>query len=114
VNRSRRLTSYFLIFIFGFLSIKNLFSQFSYDDNCLEFGHIHMTELHDTHEGFHTHDHDDQGCHEGKSVFVYSLLPAFIFEWTAIVYKINFDVVFNLENNFASPFLEPDRKPPRA
>ncbi len=114
VSRSRRLTSYCLIFVFGFLSIKNLFSQLSHDDNCLAFGHIHMTELHQSHhEGIHTHGHEESGCHEGKSVFNYSLFPAVFFEWSPVIYYINYDLIFSLRNNFISPDLEPHRKPPR-
>lgn len=73
-----------------------------------------MTELHEAHhEGIHTHDHEDQDCHEGKSVFNYSLFPAVVFEWTPVVYYISYDIVFTLESHFISPFLDPDRKPPR-
>lgn len=73
-----------------------------------------MTELHEAHHnGIHTHDHEDQDCHESKSVLSYSLFPVVVFEWSPVIYHINFDLVFNLESNFVSPNLEPHRKPPR-
>lgn len=73
-----------------------------------------MTELHDTHEGLHSHDHGDEKCHEGKTLANHSLFPAVSYEFLPTLFKMEFDVVFNLDPHFKSPFLELDRKPPRA
>ncbi len=113
MNKTNRYISYFLVFVFGFLSIKNLFANLIREGNCQEFGHIHLSEIHDTHEGIHRHDHRDEDCHEGKSVLNYSLFPAAVYTWLPIVFEMNYDVLFDPENNFISPDLEPQRKPPR-
>ncbi len=111
--KSNRKFTYFLIFLFGFLSVKNLLLAEAHQGNCHEFGHIHMTELHDVHTGWHTHQKSDEDCHEGKYVFDFSILPIDHFQWLPINHGVIHEVIANLESNVASPILEPERKPPR-
>ncbi len=125
VSRSRRFTSYLMLFIFGFLSVKSLLSNGTegVHDDCQEFAHIHMYKSTRNHQGklnisaFEGRatkaDGDDDDCHEGKSVLSYSPFPAAVFDIVTTDYKIVYDLIFSLENNFKSPDLEPQRKPPR-
>ena len=88
--------------------------------SCEEFGHIHFQNMQKSGDvavvekaAAQTGDSDD-GCHEGKSIFAYSTLPAEIFLSEAPQFKIIYSIVFVLKNNFATPYLERERKPPRS
>lgn len=92
--------------------------------NCQDFGHIHAYKLSKSHSNKknigsnyekssrdnHVHDYD---CHEGKSVTSYSMSPTLIFNLMTASHELVYDIIFNLDNLFNSPDLEPLRRPPR-
>lgn len=116
---------YALLFVIGFLSLKNLLPGYELeaDSNCQEFGHIHVYSLElkpiknslpVLRKQSKPADAKDAGdCHEAKSIFVCSPVPAFIIDFSVPTYVIIFDLVFALENNFNSPDLKLHRRPPK-
>ena len=121
MRRKKQLTVYLLLFVFGFLSLKNLLptvAEHAHGD-CAELGHVHFYNLfkYEQHLGQlkKAGPQDDQAddCHEAKSVSSYSVSPEVKFTFAQPVHKIVFELVFALANGFKSPYLEPMRKPPR-
>ncbi len=125
MRKKTRIISICLIFIFGVLVLKNL-APLSFDsgvDNCNEFGHIHFhidylkvsslkkSVLKSSHRPG-SHD-QDENCHEGKSIFSYSLFPHRIYVITNPLIRISFQKVWVLQNPSPNPDLEPRRKPPK-
>lgn len=122
VRKGKRFTLYTLLFVFGFLSIKSLFPVFSENvhGDCQEFAHIHFFKVKATSFGNDTisknnkSDEDDNNysCHSSQIVYYFFPFPHEIYE-TKSSHKTIFEIVLNLENNFKSPNLEPQKKPPR-
>lgn len=125
MRKLKKPISFLLLFVFGFLSLKNLFSDFNENivNNCHEFGHIHiykspknnsLTKVEYLKPTYlpATHSEDDDDCHEGKFVFNYTLIPYIALEFGAI-YKIVFAPVFTIQDFYLSPYHEPLRKPPK-
>lgn len=89
-----------------------------------EIGHIHFYHIHphavaalkDTLEDPATRQQadDDENCSSAKSVFAYSHAPDQTYKILIPQLIKAFDLVFNLDNGFRSPDLEPRRKPPRS
>jgi hypothetical protein len=109
-----------MLFVFGVLSLKVLFAGAIGHASCDEFGHIHFHKLHTVTQNINTlgkplnqQDDDDENCHEGKSIFAYAPFPAETFDFALPKYDLVFELVFSLQNNFKSPYLEPHRKPPK-
>jgi hypothetical protein len=116
----KRYISFVMLFVFGVLSLKVLFAGAIGHGNCDEFGHIHFHKAHKATQNINTlskpsgqQDDVDDNCHEGKSVFTYATFPADIYNFALPKYDLIFELVFSLENNFKSPYLEPHRKPPK-
>ncbi|MBC7753664.1 MAG: hypothetical protein H7Z71_05465 [Moraxellaceae bacterium] len=112
--------------MFGFLSFKNLFTQYNENSNhhCDEFGHIHNYQLAAKAEtskfpsfkivSVSAQNSDDlSDCHEGKFVFSHALISEVWVEQDLFVSRKNFVIDFKIEDHFARPYLEPARKPPR-
>lgn len=109
--------------VFGILLLKNLTPDLrdSHVSNCDEFGHIHFSVGHIENKNSvatlssksQASQDGDDGCHEAKSVFSYSLFPATYTEIEAPFFEMIFENVLALENHFQSPFLEPLRRPPK-
>ena len=122
VLRKKRLTTFLLIFMFGFLSLRNLSDSIGDQDlgNCGEFGHIHFRKMIDQsakeiNSGLHSApENREDGCHGGQvfaSSFVLTVPP---FELHVPVPLDLQKMNSKMENHFQSPFLELRRKPPRS
>ena len=100
---------------FGFLFLKSLMPTIFADSHssCFEFSHVHKFKMKDRSFGPRYEANDDDDCHEGKSIFSYSLFPEPVFLRPNSLTKVSFKPVWVLNNNFKVPFLEPTRKPPR-
>lgn len=95
--------SYFLVFLFGILFLKNLSSDIlnSSISDCNEIGHIHF------------HQGDQDHCHSGKSIFSFTFLIQPLESDPVLSFVQKFDLDYDSQNNFQSPDLEGPRKPPR-
>ena len=100
--------------------MKVLFAGAIGHGSCDEFGHIHFHKLHKVTQNIHTlsntsdqQDDDEENCHEGKSIFMYAAFPADTIYFSTPNYDLIFKTVLSLKNNFKSPYLEPNRKPPK-
>lgn len=116
VSEKKRIASYILLLLFGFLFLKNLLPDLArYNhDNHDEIGHIHFFNIQDENsEKQQSHSHAEENCSSGKSVFLFSTLPAEVYKIQIPALTLAFDFVFSLTNNFQSPDLEPRKKPPR-
>jgi hypothetical protein len=125
VRKVKRVTSYLLIFMFGFLFLKNLLPDVaSYNvNNHNEIGHIHFYHVQNKTVqktadvspdlGSQKQTNGDEDCSAGKSIFAYSVTPVEVFEIKCPHFSVAFDLVFKIKNNFLTPYLEPKRKPPR-
>lgn len=110
-----------MLFVFGVLLVKGLFAGSLDYKNCDEFAHIHLQKWHKVSaqaqminpDTANSNGDSDENCHEGKSIFAYSTTPVEIFDFAIPKYEIIHDVIFSLENHFQSPYLEPQRKPPK-
>jgi hypothetical protein len=87
--------------------------------DCGEFGHIHFHKIGKflnidaIQKPSDKSGDDDDNCHEGKSIAGSFILQSGSIEVAKPVYEPSFEVVFSVDNNFPSPYLEPRRKPPR-
>lgn len=114
-----------LLFIFGVLFLKNLLPNLADHnrDNHDEIGHIHFFHGHNkTINQFDDYlgetanrqqTDDDENCSSGKSIFADSHVPSKIYKIVHPSLVMAFELVFNLKNNFKTPYLEPQKKPPR-
>ena len=117
MRKRTRLISSLLLIVLGVLILKNLAPNLmgSQTHNCDEFAHMHIGFYHHSSDDVSIeseHDHEEESCHEGKSVFAYSIFPIII-QIPKPIYAVVFKSVFDLKNNFKSPYLEPRRKPPK-
>lgn len=110
VRRKTRFISSLLLVVLSVLILKNLAPNLmgSQTHDCNEFAHLHFHTLSIDSE----HDHEEESCHEGKSVFAFSIFPVSI-QVPQPIYTAVFKNIFELKNNFKSPYLEPLRRPPK-
>jgi hypothetical protein len=126
VSKTKRFTTYLLLFIVGFLFLKNLLPDVAdhNDDNHDEIGHIHFYQIQskvqkNLNEVIEISDNKKQAtnanenCSSGKSVFAYSLSPVEVYKIECPNFTLAFAMVLIIKNNFLTPYLEPRRKPPR-
>jgi len=113
VSLRKRFVSYLLLFVLGFFALKNLLpGAATGDHDCQEFGHLHFFHFEKiAAEG--SLQHIEGNCHEGKYLLSHSPFPAVVFDLFVPTYKVIHELVFTLENQFKSPYLEPRRKPPK-
>lgn len=116
-KRGRRF-SYILLFVLSFSVLKNLLPSTPEHGDCSEFGHIHFHDLgRDSKTNailkLSNNSGNEDDCHEGKAFAGYFILHSGKLEMAEPVYEDSFEIVFLVENNFKSPYLEPRRKPPR-
>ena len=123
--RKTRLTSYLLLLLFGFLFLKNLLPEVDdhSQDNHYEINHIHFYQVYSKvsksldvtleDKTSRPHAFDDRFCPSGKSIFAYSHFPSELYEIVSPNFILAFDLVFKIDNNSLTPYLEPRRKPPR-
>ena len=122
MQQKKRFTSYLLLFIFGFLFLKNLLPNIAdlNHHNHDEVGHIHFFQVHKAKptDSFETtesrqSDNDDENCSSGKSIFAFSPVPDETYKIIIPSLTMAFNLIFKLDNNFKTPYLEPRKKPPR-
>lgn len=109
---SKSFTIYSLVFLFGFLFLKNLLPDLVDHslDNCDEVGHVHYYSIEK--KGFEHHK-ADESCHSAQSLFAVALFPTKLFPIFYPRWIPTFSLILNLQNNFKAPYLEPRKKPPR-
>lgn len=123
----KRYISYFLILIFGLLFVKNLIPGVidNIYSNCQEIGHIHKYSFNRIHNssrdfiGFNklsqTFDlKNENSCHNEKSVFNFAFRPFSLYNLNLKIYEIKFVLILSLKNHFADPYIELNKKPPKA
>jgi hypothetical protein len=105
VHRRKKPIIFVMLALFAVLSLKSFLPSLSnLPSNCDEFGHIH----------FHKINADTQKqTHAGQSAVGSPIIIAKEFIFPEPVFILKFEALFDLKNNFESPFLEPRRKPPR-
>lgn len=121
MNRKSRFICYLLVFVFGFLYLKNLLPNIDTgDSNCQEIGHIHnyklvksSSKINTFEKASSTSQSSDDDCHEGKMAMSSSPFPAVVYDFARPQYEIDFDVIANLENHFQSPDISVPKEPPR-
>jgi hypothetical protein len=104
VAKKKRLVIYLLVSLFGVLFLKNLYFEYLGQsfDHCDEIGHVHFKKNSDDH------------CHSAGSILSAVALSDAVYFISAQKFEIEFQLNFQIDSNFESPFLEGPRKPPRA
>lgn len=112
-----------LVLVFCCLSIKSFFYDYGKNilNNCQEFAHVHIYQLRDSSsmiflkdsQSSSANDPLQNNCHAGQFLWTHSLFSNALFNFSRPEYKIDFALIFNFENRFESPDLEPRLKPPR-
>jgi hypothetical protein len=128
MRTSKRSTAYGLLMLLVLLALKSLLPySASTAENCDEFAHIHRYKIHlsaqntSAHESLNADDENrdhrsdaDKECHAAQSVFTYSTLPQELILNPYVVPRTSFALIFEITHRFASPYLDPLRRPPRA
>lgn len=125
--KSKRVISYLLLIVFGFLFLKNLLPNVAdrNHDNHDEIGHIHFYQVQSKIQNSLNNviesaaskkqiSDANENCTSEKSVFAYSLFPIEVFKIECPSFSLTFAKVFTIKNNFLTPYLEPRRKPPHS
>lgn len=123
MSRFKRPISFLLLFVFASLFAKNILptSSLSLSSDCNDIAHIHNYAMSSTPTDSVLHalesskdpgDHDD--CHAGKSVTSSILFTGPVIEISFPVNPSAFHPIYSINTNFLSPYLEPQRKPPRS
>lgn len=118
MTRQKNIVIFILLFSFVVLYAKALFPALASSayDNCDEIGHIHNFKVHKNVNNIpvvKTDSSDDEDCHEGKSIFTFMVACSKVSIKAHEKFPTLFKLVWTVENNFKTPYLEPRRKPPR-
>lgn len=118
----RQITTYFLLFVLGILSLKSVFGGAFEMENgdCQEFAHIHWSSWSQHYKQSLNPQIQNNAsaksrtlCHEAKSVLSYSPFPTTLVEIFIEPHFMVYNIDFNQVHYFKSPDPEPLRKPPK-
>lgn len=116
---SRKWISLILVFILIFTIVRHLFHDEGREDNCNEFAHIHRLFLNlsaksEFRTSNYSHNKPSSDCHSGQIssdniILSFHNLTQFFFLYTSNSFFLNIEKT----NDYAEPFLEPKKKPPK-
>ncbi len=120
MNTRCKLTTFFMLFIFGVLSVKSLFVDLEETSICDEFNHIHIFKSQNISKKISHQNNlaaqkseEDQDCHQGHLVLTCSLNPYETFNFVKSHFALAYEIIYSIENHFKNSHLEPHRKPPK-
>ena len=102
-----------MLFVFTLLVVKVFFADLLPHGSGDEFAHIHTVKINKMEtEGSKTWTALEDVCH-GTNGFVFFVGQIQSFAFVKVNYQLKYKIVFNINNFFKSPDLDPFRKPPK-